>query len=157
MAANWGSSISGLFVGGATTDFLITWKAGGTTYNAGTWAGPGNGIPTGTVNNDTLSGGASFPGGSSLAAVNLSVIENGSNYDFTLTVGGSANTFSVSTADLGAIDEIGYYNNSQTSLGADAGNTNVDNLTLIGEVVPEPSTSVLLLGFLGLGLLRRRR
>jgi len=152
MASNFGTGVtSGIVIGGATSDLLITWNPGGTTYSAGDWAGFGNGTPTDAINGATFAGGAAAPTGTALANVTASIIENGPNYDVTLTVGGSANNFSVAAASLGTIDEIGYYN-----VATGGGNTNVDNVTLTGEVVPEPG-SLALLGLGGLLIARRRR
>lgn len=136
---------SGILLG----DLLISWNPGGTTYSAGLVGG----TRIENINGATLAGGAATPqgGAGTLASIVAIIVENGANYDVTLTVGGSANNFSATIASVGAIDEVGFLN------GGGGGNTNVDNLQIDGVgLVPEPA-SMALLGLGGLLMLSRRR
>ena len=143
---------NGLYFGGTTASVLVTWSPGGSTYNAGVWSGIGAAVPSDLVDGATLAGSVAFSGvGTALDTIVFNIIENGTNYDVTFNVGGEDNTFSVPISSLGDIDTMGLF-----ALATDGGNSNFDNLTLTGEVVPELS-SVLMAALGALSLLRRSR
>ncbi|QQL46056.1 PEP-CTERM sorting domain-containing protein [Sulfuriroseicoccus oceanibius] len=158
-ASNWkdvsAAVTSGFMLEGATSDLIVSWNPGGTNYSVGLGALSIT-APTDVVGSSLFSGSASAPTGTTFGTVSLSLIENGANYDFTLTMGGSTNSFSVGQASLGSIEGIGFYN----AANGGGGNTNIDNVTLTGitgvAAVPEPSSAALL-GLGGVAMILRRR
>lgn len=93
------------------------------------------------------------------STMSVSVIENGANYDYTLSISNGTNvfndTFSIAKTTAGDIDQIGFSVQTFSSGGANySTSSSFDNLTVTQ--IPEPG-SLALIALGGLCVLRRRR